>query len=275
MRQLFKILLLFAFLLLWAAPALAQGTGLSLTMTTQADANRLTVTVLAKNSGSKALFNLAPALEISKHSLKSVPLTSLEPGGHHIFVFAVSGGYMPAPGRHTAILRIKYEDGSKNSYCAVHGGLFDTKAGPETDVKISAKNLVVDGRASLILMIENPGQRARDLDIELVAPCGLIVEKPRRIALFMPGQKAELEFALSNKTWPAGSNLPLFAVVRYNEDYIAHAAMAPARASIPALYKPWFMRLTSLWLALALAILAFAVIHGVLTRQKRRAEKSR
>ncbi|MDI6795968.1 MAG: hypothetical protein QMD09_03440 [Desulfatibacillaceae bacterium] len=273
MRQLFNILLFSAAFLFWACPALAQGTGLSLTMTTQADANRLTVTVLAKNSGTKALFNLAPVLEIPKQAIKTAPLAALEPGASHSFIFFLSRARIPGPGRYTAIFKIKYEDGKKNSYCAVHGGLFATKPSLETDIKISAGDVLVDGRTILSLMIENSGQRARDLEIELVAPCGLIVEKPRRMALFMPGQQAEFEFALSNQSWPPSSKLPVFAVVRFNEDYTANAAMAKAMVSVADRYEPWFMRLTKLWLILAISLCVFAIIHGVVLARKRRAAK--
>jgi hypothetical protein len=275
MRHNCRILLLSACLLLWAAPALAQGTGLSLTLTAQADADRLTITVLAQNSGQEALFNLAPVLEIPKQALKANPLAILEPGGSHSFVFALSGSHIPGPGRHTAIFRIKYEDGQKNPYCAVHSGLFATKAGLETDISISAGDIILDGLTTLSVRVANPGDRARDLEIELVAPCGLVVEKPRRVALFMPGREAEFKFAVSNKSWPAGSNLPVFAVVRFNEDYTFHAAMAPAMVSIPAIHEPWFVRHTRLWLALALALAIFAVIHGAVSAKKAMGNKSR
>ena len=252
-------------------PAPASGGSISISMTAGAELRegQLAVQLTVRNQGDEAAQSVTSTVRFGEHEARGTGTQALVPQQSFEETLSVPAGDL-GPGRWPCRIAVDYTDANHYPFQALHVLLVTVGNPPPAKVLISGMTGTrVSGRGTLEIKLKNLTAEARTPALQLFAPDSLEVagEPP---AITLDGWEEEsVSLPLINRTALAGSSLPVFAAVQYDDAGVHQAVVAHALIEVvPALS---FITGNRAALGLAALVLVFAWAGFLAARRARRA----
>ena len=252
-------------------PAPASGGSISISMTAGAELRegQLAVQLTVRNQGDEAAQSVTPTVRFGEHEARGTGTQALAPQQSFEETLRVPAGDL-GPGRWPCRIAVDYTDANHYPFQALHVLLVTVGNPPPAKVLISGiTGTRVSGRGTLEIKLKNLTAEARTPALQLFAPDSLEVagEPP---AITLDGWEEEsVSLPLINRTALAGSSLPVFAAVQYDDAGVHQAVVAHALIEVvPA--QSFFAEHRGL-LALAALVLVVGWAGFLAARRARRA----
>lgn len=232
---------------------------------------RLVADVQVANSGDEAAHNVSALLRFGDKEVRGQPTATLPPGGSMKSDLALDVGQL-GTGHYPFQVAVDYADSNQYPFQALHVGLLTV--GSPTPAKIAVRDLKADpfaSRGTLRLVVKNLSSAKRETTVRIAAPDGIEVTEPAHTVALEPWAESPVAVPLVNRSALAGSRLPVFAMVEYEDEGVHHAVVGQGMVGILAsqsFYQENQTALVTVAVVLVVGWLGF-VLWWVLSRSRR------
>jgi CARDB len=239
-----------------AAPVAAKTISITLAPTAQLTDDTITVKANVANRGDEAAQSVVPTLYFGDAKVRGKGVPALPPGGtmeEELSLPAKVGA-----GRWPYRLTIDYTDANQYPFQAAHTLVVTKDSPPPPKVTIpSIGGMTIAGSGTLEVKLKNMSADERKVTLTVQVPEGLEVTTPRQDITLDGWEEEVVSVPVENRTALAGSRLPVFAVVEYDEDGAHQTVIGQDVSEIVPAQSFFAERRVFLWLGAALLVLAW------------------
>lgn len=128
------------------------------------------------------------------------------------------GARLKNPGKYPLVLTTNYQDANSYPFSAISVSTFDYKQSAIPDIAAKIGNIKLSGKGVLELTVKNMAERAKGLNIRLIAPKELTAGKDK-VSIKLPAKtEMSINFEIEKFSALAGSSYAVFAVIEYDEN---------------------------------------------------------
>ncbi|HZP43807.1 MAG TPA: hypothetical protein VFD84_20165 [Candidatus Binatia bacterium] len=242
--------------LLAPAPAVAGTISISMTPVPELRDGTLRVRLTVKNLGDEAAQSVVPTLRFRDAETRGKGTPSLAPQKSLEEILSVPATGV-AQGRWPYSLTVDYTDANQYPFQALHVLLATVGTPPPAKVLVSRlESAPLATSATLRLTLKNVSDGARTASVRVLVPEGIQATAPASDVALAGYEERTVDVPLVNRSALAGSRLPVFAEVEYDDGGTHQAVVAQGIVEIVAV-QSFFVRHKT-----ALGVLALALILG-------------
>lgn len=259
---------LFALAMLAAAPAAAKNISIQMTPIPELRDGSFSVQLSVTNLGDEAAQSVVPTLRFRDREVRGTGKASLGPNETINETLAV-----PAPdvgtGRWPYRLTVDYTDANQYPFQALHVPTLTVGNPPPVKVAVrEAKASQVGATGTLSVTLKNLEGNVRTVAFQALVPEGLEAAAASSDVHLAAWEEKTVTVPLTNRTALAGSRLPVFLTVQYDDGYVHHGVVAQTVVEVVPQQSFFSRRRELLWGGVAVLLLAWGGF--VLTRMMRR-----
>jgi hypothetical protein len=251
-----------------AGPVAAKSISITMTPVAELSDSGLNVRLTVGNVGDEAAQSVATALYFGDHDVRGKGAPSLAPQATLLETLSLPTGELKT-GRWPYRVTVDYTDANQYPFQALHV-LVVTKGSPPpskvTVPVVSGGTIATSG--SLTFTVKNMADVERTAAVQVVVPEGLEVTRPVAPVTLTKWEEKSLSVPIANRTALAGSRLPVFVSVQYDDGDTHQATVAQGILEIVPAQS--FFAQRSLFLVVGAAILILAWGGFLVARLMRR-----
>jgi hypothetical protein len=216
-----KKILLFLVMMVIIPMVTASFLSMQSTITATEDETIIKVT----NLGDENAYNVQLSLDINEQ--KKISSVKNQLGMQESFEWKVPlDAKLENPGKYPLILVTNYQDANFYPFSAISVSTFDYKKGTLSDIIAKINNIELSDEGNLQLTIKNTAETAKDLNIRLIVPKELTVDRDKLRAKLPGKTQSTINFEIEKFSALAGSSYVVFAVIEYDENGRHYTTMA-------------------------------------------------
>jgi hypothetical protein len=217
---------------LWATPAVAGTTSITISQRARLEAGQFVVTLALGNEGDEAALGVTPTLRFRGREVRGKAAERLYPTDtvEERLVLPAEG---LGEGRWPYEIAVDYTDGNLYAFQALQVQTLVVGSPPPAKVVVPAfAGASVAGTGAIEVRVKNLTPEPRTARIQARMPAGVEVGEATREQRLDAWQELSFELPLTNRTGLVGSVYPLFVVAEYDDGPVHQAVVAQSSVSI-------------------------------------------
>ena len=128
-------------------------------------------------------------------------------------------------GRYPLILITNYQDANSYPFSAISVSAFDYKQATISDIVAKIENIELSEKGKLMLTIKNLADTPKNLNIKLIIPKELTIDKDKLALNLESKSEQTISFEIKKFSALTGSSYAVFAVIEYDENELHYTTV--------------------------------------------------